>query len=108
MKQKAPDFQSLLGAGFKSLVFVVFSLFTFFVNQLNGTIASLTSQLKTMEIHQIDTDKRVSAIEVAREINTTSFQKALQDIQEMKATLIQNTMRVQTISDFVVKNLKIH
>lgn len=73
---------------------------------LNETIKGLTTQLKAMETHQIDTDKRVAAIEVAREINMSGYQKLISDVQEMKNTMLQNTMRLQTISDFVSKHFK--
>lgn len=95
-----------LGNAFKGLVICIFSMFTFFVSQLNTSISSLTAQLKTMELHQVEIDKRVAAIEISREINMSGYSKLIQDVQDMKATALQNTMRLQTISDFVSKHFK--
>lgn len=105
-KKEATQVQDWVNSAFKGLVICIFSMFTFFVNQLNGSINSLTTQLKSMESHQVESDKRIAAIEVSREINMASYQKLVSDVSEMKQSMIQNTMRLQTISDFVSKHFK--
>lgn len=105
MPKKREDLQEWLSAGFKALIVSVVSMGVFVFNNLNknvetsfgalnDNIKNLTSQLKAMEDHQVETDKRVSAIEVAREINTAGYQKLLSDVQEMKINLalVQNTI----------------
>lgn len=101
-----PQIQEWAGAAFKGLIVCIFGMFTFFVNQLNGSLTSLTAQLKNMEGHQIETDKRVAAIEVSREINLEAYKKVVSDVQDMKTQMVQNTMRLQTIADFVAKHYK--
>jgi hypothetical protein len=100
------QFKEWLTAGFKGLVVCIFSMFTFFVSQLNTSIGSLTAQLRAMEDHQIQTDKRVAAIEVSREINMEAYKKVVGDVQEMKVQMVQNTMRLQTVAEFVSKHIK--
>lgn len=109
-KSSDPQVQEWLSAGFKGLVITVFTIATAAVNQLSNNISSLTSQLKTMEAHQIDTDKRVAAIEVSREINLEAYKKVVSDvsksvldIQEVKNQLNVVSLRVQTIADFVAR-----
>lgn len=99
-------FQEWIWNVFKALSFLVFSMFTFYVAQLNSSITSLTAQLRVMENHQVDTDKRVLAIEVSRDINMESYKKVVSDVQDMKTQMVQNTMRLQTIADFVAKHYK--
>lgn len=100
------EFQEWAGAAFKGLVVCIFSMFTFFVSQLNSSLALLTSQLRTMEAHQVETDKHVAAIEISREINMESYKKVVSDVQDMKTQIVQNTMRLQTVADFVAKRYK--
>lgn len=99
--------QDWINVGFKSLVFAVFSLFTFFVSQLNSSITGLTSEIRIMEAHQTDSDKRILAIEVSRDSNGPAYQKLLGDVSDLKTSMIEVRMRQQTISDFVVKNLRV-
>lgn len=56
----------------------------------------------------MEIDKRVSAIEIAREVNMGSYQKMIADVQDLKASMIQLTMRTQTISEFIAKSFKSH
>lgn len=90
----------------RGLGVVLFAVATYFMSQLNGSISDLTKQLRVMEIHQIEADKRIATIETSREINMQSYTKLLSDVQDMKTTMIQNTMRTQTISDFISSNFK--
>lgn len=106
MKAKKDDLTDWLAIAFKSMIFVLFTVFTFFVNQLNGSIASLTAQLKVMEFHQIETDKRVLAIEVSREGAVRQYEKLISDVSELKTSVTQLTMRTQTIADFIVKKIQ--
>lgn len=120
-KPKDSLLQDWLGAAFKSLIVCVVSMGVFVFNNLNKnvemtfgalnkSIDSLNDQLKVMETEQVkfraETDKRVSAIEVARQINMAGYEKLLNDVQEMKASMIQNTMRLNTIAEFVAKRSK--
>lgn len=116
-KPKETSIQEWIGAGFKSLIVCVISLGVFVFNNLNQNvetsfgalnknIEALTSQLKTMEGHQVETDKRVSAIEVAREINGAGYQKLLSDVADLKSGQLQNSMRLQTLGDFMAKHFK--
>lgn len=98
--------QEWLSAGFKSLVFCVFTMFTFFVSQLNTSISSLTVQLRSMEAHQVDSDKRIAAIEIARENTMGQYTQVVKDVAEMKTSLVQNTMRLQNLAEFVTKHFK--
>lgn len=109
--------QEWVSAGFKSLIVCVISMGVFVFNSnskntesafviLNQTLKELNLQLKTMESHQVETDKRVQAIEVARELNQTSYQKLITDVGDLKMQVTQLTMRIQTMSDFIVKRVK--
>lgn len=104
-------------AALKWLAGVICGLLVYFANQttatitasvnlLNVSITSLTTQLKAMELHQIEADKRIAEIETSRKINMVGYDQVVRDVQEMKTTLIQNTMRLQTVSDFVSKHFK--
>lgn len=106
--KKNDSFQEWLGTVLKSLTVCLVSLGVYVFNtnfsSLNGNLKELTQQLKTMEQHQVETDKRVAAIEVSREINMAGYQKVLQDITEMKQGVVNLTLRIQTIADFVANN----
>lgn len=104
IKEAVP--QSWLDTAIKSLAFCVFTMFTFFVNQLNSNIKDLTTQLRSLELHQVEEDKRISVIEVSREINMAGYQKLIADVADMKLQLTQMMARQQTISDFVSKHVK--
>lgn len=105
-KSNDNQIQEWVNTGFKSLAFCVFTMFTFFVNQLNNNIDGLTKTLKSMEDHQVESDKRIAEIETSRKISMVGYDKLVSDVGEMKASMIQNTMRLQTISDFVAKHIK--
>lgn len=68
---------------------------------LNDTLKGLTAQLKAMEDRQVKTEKELSAIQVAREINGAAFQKSLVDVADLKNKVGQQDMRLQTISDVI-------
>lgn len=105
-KPEITNFLEMAGTVFKGLVLVIFSMFTFFVNQLNNNIASLTMQLKETELHQVESDKRIAAIEIARDTTMKGYDRLLSDFAEMKIQMTQNTMRLQTVADFVSKHVK--
>lgn len=100
--------QDWLSAGFKALLSAVIAIGVYVFNSnsqsLTKSIELLTTQLRTMEQHQIETDKRVLAIEVSREINQSGYQKVVSDVQDMKATVLQLNVRMQTVSDFIAKH----
>lgn len=106
--------KSLLSAGFeewvssavKGLFICIFSMFTFFASQLSSNIAVLTTQFTSM-------DKRISAIEISREVTMEAYKKVVSDveksrtdIQDLKSELAQLGMRIQTVADVVAKHLK--
>jgi hypothetical protein len=95
-----------ISTGFKYLVVCIVSMGLFVFNNFSKSVDGLTVQLRAMEQHQVDTDRRVAAIEVSREVNMSSYSKLVQDVQEMKASLMQVTMRLQSISEFVAKHFK--
>lgn len=101
---KKIDAQGWVDNGIKSLVFCVFAMFTFFVHQLNDNIAKLTEQLHAIEIHQVESDKRIVAIEVSRQVNMVTYEKVIQDVTDMKTQLTQLVARMQTMADFVSNN----
>lgn len=98
--------QEWISNGIKYLAVCVISMGVYVFNNLNKTLEQMNVQLRVMEAHQIETDKRVAAIEVSREINMASYQKMVADVSEMKQSMIQITMRVQTIAEFVAKRGK--
>lgn len=104
------EIQEWLGTGFKAVLGALLVIATYVFNNsssnLTKSIELLTAQLRAMEMHQIDTDKRVAAIEVSREINLSSFQKIQTDVQDTKTNVLQLTMRLQTISDFISRHFK--
>lgn len=88
--------------------FVLLAFATFFLNQLNRSIDSLTGELKAIETHSIETDKRLLAIEVSRQVTSPSYEKVVADVQEMKMQVAQMNVRSQTISDFISKKFELH
>ncbi len=102
---KKPVTQDWVDTGIKSLVFCVFTMFTFFVHQLNDSIAKLTEELHTIEVHQIEIDKRVLEIEVSRKISIAGYEKVVQDVQDLKTQMVQLVARTQTIADFISNNV---
>lgn len=98
--------QEWIDNGIKSLAFCVFAMFTFFVNQLNGNISKLTEQLRLLEVHQVDSDKRIAEIEISRKVSLVGYEKIVQDVQDLKLQMTQLVARTQTIADFVSTNFK--
>lgn len=110
-----PIAQEWLNSGFKALLVAVISIGIYVFNSfnknvdlsfgaLNETIKGLTAQLKIMENHQVETDKRVLAIEVSREISMTGYQALQKTVTETSQNVIQLNMRVQTIADFMASS----
>lgn len=81
----------------KSVTIALISLGCFVFNNLNNG-------LKDMAAHQVDSDKRILAIEVSRDTRMASYDRLLQDVSEMKQTMVQLTMRIQTIADFMASS----
>lgn len=105
-KSAIPFGDDLLSNGFKAAGFCIFSMFTFFVNNLNSNIKDMTAELRVMEEHQVKSDERIAEIEVSRKVGMADYEKVRSDVLDMKTTLIQLSMRVQTIADVVSKHWK--
>lgn len=107
MSPKQKDtLQEWISNSIKYLAVCVISMGVYVFNNLNDTLKQMNVQLRVMEAHQIETDKRVAAIEVSREINMSSYQKLISDVSDMKQSMVQLTVRVQTIADFMAKRVK--
>lgn len=85
----------------RSLGFAVLTLATFFVNQLNNNIASLTAQLRAMAEHQIKADERIAAIEISRTGGMKQFDLMLTEFENMKILIRSNTSQVDQFKDIL-------
>lgn len=103
MGKKAIQMHEWFGDALRGLVICIVSLCTYFVSQLGRNIEGLTTQLKVMEVHQVEADKRIQAIEVNRDSKVKDLDKMATDVQEMKLQISQMSMRVQIIADVMSK-----
>lgn len=72
-RQEQPDMKDWISWAFKGLAGVLGSFCVIFVSQLNGNMVALNSTLKSMQDHQIEADKRITTIEVAREVTLPRY-----------------------------------
>lgn len=97
--------QDWLTSAIRCLAFVVFTMFTFFVNQLNSNISSLTTELKAIETHIVKSDERISAIEVSRADGRDTYKKLIVDFDEIKSQTLLNTTNIQVIKESLKESL---
>lgn len=83
--------------GSKYLVVIVVGIGAFYLTQLNSTLAAINVSLAQLAAHQVDSDKQIQSVIVARETNAPRFQKLLSDFETAQLDINTLKTKVETL-----------
>lgn len=76
------------------------------LSALNTSIKDLGLVLNSIQVHQIETDKRIAAVETAREANLPRYLRMEQDFEVMKQDIAVNKAHVEEIFSFLGRRVR--
>lgn len=89
-----PTEESWTEWGFRALIIGVI---VYYNAQLNASLSGLTIAITALQAHLNETDKKVLAIEVSREVNREGYKKLLDDFDVIRMQVNTNSLQIQEL-----------